>query len=476
MSDTLDRMRRLQALRPQKSKPELTYTPIDDDGNPQPRRTPPPRGRLEELLPGVDIVNPAGTCYVTTTSFALSEVRGGAPLAATLDVTPAVLAPFHPDFKLEAGGDFAEAAFIDTETTGLGAGAGVYAFLVGVGTFERWPAAPAYPLSPHTVAPAADAVLGPVPVAPTHFVVRQFFMRHPGEEAAMLAAIAEAVALRRLVVTFNGRGFDLPLLRARYRQQRALLPPACRHVALFDEGSPHLDLLLPARRLWRRRLQSCRLLNLERTVLGVMRTEEDVPGAEIPALYLDFLRTQQAGAMRRVFYHNCEDIVSMVALGNQLLRAYVAARDADDAGLYGEDLFALATCFARQGEAELAERAYRRAAQRAADDRLRAEVFAAWALLLKRQARWEEAADLWQLWLTSVNGGDALPYIELAKHHEWRTGDLEQAEMWAAWGVHTVETMAISQRLPGQLADLHHRLARIQRKRRSTAPGVAGTA
>ena len=473
MSDTLDRMRRLQALRPQKSKPELTYTPIDDDGNPLPRRSAPRRGHLEELLPGVEIMNPAGACYVTTTRVALSEVRGGAPLAAALDVTPAVLAPFHPDFNLKADGTFAEAAFIDTETTGLGAGAGVYAFLVGVGTFESWPATPAPPSPPHAATPAVESALSPVPLAPTHFVVRQFFMRHPGEEAAMLAAIAEAVAPRRLVVTFNGRGFDLPLLRARYRQNRPLLPPACQQVALFDEGSPHLDLRLPARRLWRRRLQSCRLLNLERTVLGVARTEEDVPGAEIPALYLDFLRTQEAGEMRRVFYHNCEDIVSMVALGNHLLRAYVAALDADDAWLYGEDLFALATSFARQGEADLAERAYRRAAQRAADDRLRAEVFAAWALLLKRQARWEEAADLWQLWLTSVTSGDALPYIELAKHHEWRTGDLAQAEMWAAWGVHTVEAMALTQRLPGQLADLHHRLARIQRKRRGAAPGLA---
>ena len=170
--------------------------------------------------------------------------------------------------------------FVDTETTGLGAGAGVYAFLVGVGTFEIWP-------------PPVDAAPRPRPLAPTHFVVRQFFMRHPGEEAALLAAVAEVVGRCRLMVTFDGRGFDLPLLRARYRQNRPLLPAPHRSVELFEEDRPHLDLLLPARRLWRRRLQSCRLIHLEQQILGIQRTEEDVSGALIPQLYLCLLYTSR---------------------------------------------------------------------------------------------------------------------------------------------------------------------------------------
>lgn len=102
------------------------------------------------------------------------------------------------------------------------------------------------------------------------------------------------------------------------------------------------------------------------------------------------------------------------------------------------------------------------------------QVFAQWAFLLKRQERWAEAADLWQRWLTSVPGNDALPFIELAKYHEWRTGDLAEAEMWAAWGLHTVETAPASQRQPGPLADLRHRLERIRRKRRG-GKGDTGT-
>lgn len=460
MTDMLDRMRRLQDLRPRKHRPELTYTPVDETGDPlPPPRATPMHGRLEELLPGAVVENDAGACYVTTTAAPLEEQRGGDALAAALTASPAVLAPFHPDFRLEQAGSFADAVFVDTETTGLGAGAGVYAFLIGVGAFECWPPPSAPP---------------PSPPAPTHFVVRQFFMRHPGEEAAVLAAVAEIVSQRRMLVTFNGRGFDLPLLRARYQQNRPLLPAEARRVALFEEGGAHLDLLLPARRLWRRRLQSCRLINLERSILTLTRSEEDVPGAEIPRMYIDFLRTQQAGEMRRVFYHNREDIVSMVALGATLVRTY-ADSFTELEGVFAEDLLSLAACYVRQGQTLLAERAYRSAAAMTKDDRLRADIFAQWSLLLKRQERYAEAAELWQLWLSSTAGCDAQPFIELAKHHEWRTGDLAEAEMWAAWGVHTVESAPAPQRLPGQLADLRHRLARIRRKRGVDNQGGATT-
>jgi hypothetical protein len=89
--------------------------------------------------------------------------------------------------------------------------------------------------------------------------------------------------------------------------------------------------------------------------------------------------------------------------------------------------------------------------------------------LFKRQERWAEAAELWQLWLTSLPGNDATPYIELAKYCEWQTQDLEQAEMWTAWALHNLRTTPAWQRSPGQLSELEHRLGRIQRKRAAAA-------
>ncbi len=457
MSSTMDRLRRLHSLRPQKSQPELTYTPIDDDGEPLVARPASRRGSLETLVPGAVVENAAGRCYVSTTAMPLDGMRGGCSLSQAIGVAPATLAPFHPDLTLDAIDDLAGAAFVDTETTGLGGGAGVYAFMVGVGTFEAWDGE----LS--TVNGQWSTVNDGTP-DPTHFVVRQFFMRHPGEEAALLAAVASVVNGKRLAVTFNGRGFDLPLLRTRYRQNRPLLPDRERIVELFEEGRPHLDLLLPARRLWRKRLQSCRLINLEQMILGLTRSEDDVPGALIPQLYVDYVRTQQAGEMQRVFYHNREDIVSMVALAQRLVEAYAAPLD-DTCDLHAEDLLSLAACHLRSGDVLYAERAYARAAATAEHDGTRAEIYAQWASLLKRQERWDEAAEVWQLWLSSVPGADATPFVELAKYCEWRTGDLEQAEMWAAWALHTLEAAPPYLRVPGQLADLQHRLARIRRKR-----------
>lgn len=457
MSSTLDRLRRLHSLRPQKSQPEPVYAPIDDDGEPLSARPTPPRAALEEVVPGTVIENASGRCYVSTTALALSEERGGCRLSQAIRALPATLAPFHPDLALDTIDGLEGAAFIDTETTGLGGGAGIYAFMVGVGTFEAWQDGRE---APH---PQSSAVKD-APAAPTHFVVRQFFMRHPGEETALLAAIAALVDGKQLAVTFNGRSFDLPLLRMRYRYNRRSLPDGERVVALFEEGHPHLDLLLPARRLWRRRLQSCRLIHLEQMILGLTRREDDVPGSLIPQLYVDYIRTQQAGEIQRVFYHNREDIVSMVALAQRLIAAYAEPID-DTCSLHAEDLLSLAACHLHRGDMLRAERAYARAAATAAQEDTRAETYAQWAGLLKRQERWAEAADVWQLWLSSLPGPDVTPFVELAKYCEWQTNDLEQAEMWAAWGLHTVETAAVYRRLPGQLADLQHRLARIRRKR-----------
>ena len=455
MSSTLDRLRRLQGLRPQHTRPEinrpeLTYEPLEDDLPATPPRSA-RRGPLEELAPGREVATACGPCYVVTEAYPLASPHGGRALGDLLLAAPHALAPWHPECALDAVEDFRGAAFIDTETTGLGNGAGVYAFMIGVGTFE--------PL---------DGGLDGCS-APSHFVVRQFFMRHPGEESAALAAVADLLGDKRLAVTFNGRGFDLPLLRGRYLQNRRRLA-ACTPVPLFDDGAPHLDLLLPARRLWRRRLQSCRLINLEQRILGVQRTQDDVPGSLIPYLYLDYVRTGNAGEMSRVFYHNREDIVSMVSLAQRLIQAYTAPEEAETTfEVQGEDWLALGMGYARRGDFARAEWAYSHALEVIAGDGQRGQAFALLGDLLKRQARWEEACAVWELWLTSVPGVDPTPYIELSKCCEWQMHDLERAEMWAAWALHNLRAAPAHQRLPGQVADLEHRLARIQRKRGAPA-------
>ena len=179
-------------------------------------------------------------------------------LADWLTARPEALAALDRNdglLALEPG----KVAFIDTETTGLSLGTGTYTFLIGVGIYED------------------DA-----------FVVRQFFMRSPAEERAQLHLVEQALSDRTGIVSFNGRGFDMPLIYNRF--VLAAMPPPMA-------GAPHLDLLPPARRLWKARWGSCSLGNLERNVLAFQRTAEDVPGYLIPDIYRQYYLTGVATDM-----------------------------------------------------------------------------------------------------------------------------------------------------------------------------------
>jgi uncharacterized protein len=472
MSTTLDRLRRLQALRPQQ-------TPADP-AVPPPQASPPTSGvvsgtiagALEQLVPGKVVETSAGCCYVRTVALPLHEVRGPQPLGDLLAQRPTLFAPLHPNFGLHPETDYRRAIFLDTETTGLGNGAGVYCFMVGVGTFENLDfELPILETTPQ-INPAAQAEIqnpkSKIQNFPSHFVVRQFFMRHPGEEGALLLALADLLERHEMSVTFNGRTFDLPLLRARLRQNQAIYPDLRGSGRLLDAERPHLDLLHPARKLWRRRLQSCRLIHLEEAILGLRRSEEDVPGHLIPQLYHDYVRDGNAHGLRRVFYHNLEDILSMVALAERMGRAL---SEGASAPLEREDWLSLGRCYEDLAQWPAAEGAYRRGLESVREPAAKAVAFGCLSQLLKRQRRWAEAAELWELWLTSVPGPDPTPYAELAKYCEWQLGDLEQAEMWTGWAIHNLRTAPAWQRPPGALADLEHRLARLQRKRGAQPTG-----
>lgn len=170
--------------------------------------------------------------------------------------------------------------FLDTETTGLSGGTGTYAFLIGLGICHE-----------------------------DFFSVVQLFLAGPAWERAWLAAIEDELPADCGLVTYNGRAFDLPLLRTRYTLSRAV--PSWN-------TAPHIDLLTLARHFYRERLSSCSLGSIERNVLGLNRSGEDVPGSEIPWMYTQFLRDQDAAPLRGIFYHNTLDIVSLAALQLQV--------------------------------------------------------------------------------------------------------------------------------------------------------------
>jgi uncharacterized protein len=257
------------------------------------------------------------------------------------------------------------AVYLDTETTGLGGGAGILAFLVGLAWFD------------------GDGRL----------VLEQLLLRTPADEPALLHVLAERLADAGLIVTYNGKTFDLPLLATRFVMNR-LAPPPSR---------PHLDLLHVGRRLHRARLGACRLVSLESDVLGFVRGP-DIEGGEVSARYGHFLRTGDEEALRAVVEHNAWDVVSMAAL----------------VGLYGEplstlhdhDLVGLARTLRRAGDLERADEAAHAAVERGAGNaalRVRGEI---------AKARGDRVRALADFEALSSEVDDASVRLELAKLYE----------------------------------------------------------
>ena len=393
-------------------------------------------------LPGEPVDTPFGPAWVRTERYPLAERPD---LAEWLRVSGDALAALGQDAAL-ADLEPGRAVFLDTETTGLSMGAGTYTFMIGVGTYTPTPQPP----PPSGTGEGAQGV-------GAAFVVRQYFMRHPGEERAQLHLVEEALTGCGGLVSFNGRAFDLPLVQSRFVLARR--PPPLI-------GAPHLDLLPPARRVWRARIGSCRLGNLEREVLGVQRSVEDVPGYLIPDIYREYYHGGGVTEMLvRVFYHNLLDVTSMPILAARLARRFAptdpVARLAD---LHPLECASLARCYAGLAWDEAAIAAYRSALAGDLADGERADVLRDLAFLLKRLERLEEAVVVWEELISSIASDDLTPYVELAKHHEWQTGDHKAARGWTAWALRIAEGWPSGSGRDETLTELRHRLERLERK------------
>lgn len=333
---------------------------------------------LEELVDGLRVQNERGEFFLIEEDLPLEAWHGDVSLSRFRTLSDATVQILTADSGLQAF-DLREAVFLDTETTGLAGGAGTAAFLIGVGHVEG-----------------------------DRFRVRQYFMRDYHEEAALLQALAEDLSRFSRLVTFNGKMFDLPLLEARYRLNRSRFPMS---------GAPHFDLLHPARRLWKARLESCRLQSLEAELIGLRRAG-DIPGELIPQVYFDWVRRRDARALVKVFRHNRDDIVSLAAL-SILACQWVEEHRAEDP----RDVLSLARLLERARLYERSDEQYRRAVAHGQGP-LRNAALLGLAARSKRARDWSEAAGLWA---AAAEAGEPLAMHELAIHHEHRTRDLEAA-------------------------------------------------
>ncbi|MFB3921624.1 MAG: ribonuclease H-like domain-containing protein [Terriglobia bacterium] len=276
--------------------------------------------------------------------------------------------------------------YLDTETTGLAGGTGTVAFLIGIGAVEG-----------------------------SQFVVRQLFLRDYPEEKAALAALAESLENYDALVTFNGKTFDIPLLETRYALARMKSP--------FTRLG-HFDALHPARRLWKLRLESCKLTDLESAILGIGR-EGDVEGSEIPGIYFDYLRTGNAQGLQPVFYHNALDIVTLAAMTVELARVLSDASEETIASSL--DLFSLSRILERAQETERSSDACRKALAKGLPQVVESQALWQLAAQHKRRRQHELAVELWNELACRETPLALRALEELAIHFEHRLRDYSTA-------------------------------------------------
>jgi len=379
---------------------------------------------IDALVPGQIYARGGVDLFVVREEYDTEHLHGNNRLEEIYNVTPEVICGVTTDERL---GEFQAdgALFIDTETTGLSGGTGTYAFMVGIGYFDDG-----------------------------RFVVEQFLMRDQAEEAEMLTLLGERLARCRFLVSFNGKSFDVPLLETRYILSRLDTDHLQR---------PHLDLLYPARRIWKRSLQSCRLANLESQLLGVERVG-DVPGELIPGIYFDYLRTRNGNRLERVFYHNKLDILSMVtltALVNRLLSDSKAVCRSD-----GLEQYSLGRIHFERGLLPEAEAAFLDALRSCPYGDREWEIVKYLSLTYKRGGDGKKAVQAWQDMIAIDGARDTFPFIELAKYFEHQEKDPAQAIHYAEQG-RRVPFLS-----PMVEAEIVHRIGRLQRKLEARDPDL----
>lgn len=255
---------------------------------------------LSEHFPtGVPVRNEYGTVFNNRRTFPLGYVHGSVSLASGFTASPRMGCLLNEGLSLSKTNFIA----MDTETSGLSADASAFVFMIGLSYFTE-----------------------------RELIVDQLILPELGSEMAFLQAIRDIAAPFEAFVTYNGRGFDIPMIVSREK---------IHFMAHGFEGKAHIDLLHTVRRFWKKRLGQCRLHNVEEELMTFYRSEDEIPGSMAPDLYRDFLRDGDLSLMNGVAYHNAMDVVSLSAFMLRLNElACDMSSDADLEARYGIDAFA----------------------------------------------------------------------------------------------------------------------------------------
>lgn len=305
--------------------------------------------------------------------------------------------------------------FLDTETSSLSSGTGSVVFMVGLAYFT------------------AD-----------HLKVIQLFLDSPRDELEFLAYLDAILANFTTFVSYNGKSFDIPMLKSRFVMNR--LP-------VQFGAYQHIDLLHIARRIWKLRLESRKLGDIEREILDYQRGSAEIPGWLVPQIYFDYLENADALPLHGVFYHNEIDVISLAALFihiNNLLLNQLSETERDS-----RDAVSVALSLSKLGIWDLSETFFKDGLEQGLPREIQNEAARNFANSLKRQGRWEEAVSYW---CSAAENSDFQACIELAKYYEHRQRTYKTALQWAQQAAH----IATEQHM--NLSEINHRLERLAEK------------
>lgn len=378
---------------------------------------------VDHFVSGEEVINKYGKYFRSVTVYPESHLHGEVSLNLIRESDPSIYGLVGKDESLSQV-DVGKALFIDTETTGLAGGTGTLPFMIGIGYFTD-----------------------------RGFQVEQLLMRDYDEEHAVLHAVQERLAHCDMLVSYNGKCYDMNILSSRFMLNRIENPAM---------DLPHLDLLFAVRRLWRRRIGDCSLSNVEREIIRFFR-ENDIPGYLIPGLYFDYLRSRDGKLLESVFTHNRWDIVTLVALTALMGQIYQSPQNYLSHPL---DLLSLGKTFGNMFKHEEAVVCFREALNYPEKSEEREEILRLLGFFLKRRGEWDRAIKVWE-YIIRDYPHRIYAYEELAKYLEHRERNFERAVEVverALDQVRMVDVLHPEMKIGTNKRNLEYRLARLWRK------------
>ena len=366
---------------------------------------------------------PHGPSYIRTRVFDSTHVHGNTSLSRFAEINNRNL-PYIGRSRELSDIDISKLLFFDTESTGLSSGTGTHIFLAGFGYFSE-----------------------------SRFIIKQFFLRDFDEEVAFLFSINELMKEFECLVSYNGKSYDWPLLQTRLTYARMKDPVKYKY---------HIDLLHHSRRIWKRRLSSCNLENIEREILNFIRYD-DTPGYLIPGIYFDYLRNYKFQPIQGIIDHNLNDIISLAAL---LIIFDNIVKDPFGTLEHPTDRMSLAHYYDQIQEFTESVRIYESLCENEMETAKRTSAKIKLGNCYKRSGQWDLAVKIWTDLIERTTFNLEV-YIELAKYYEHRSGEYDRAIEIVTRALASLEIMdeidSRNEYREGRL-ELNRRLERLNRK------------